>query len=149
MLDYVLVAPNVYGTFFFGKITIVLYWLLQIAFLGGSAHRLPLFPLYAHAASRQGAPDSMPTLVLGRAADAEVLLRAIESGAVTQDPAGRHPVAVAGRSRPGDPRRFRARRPRRSRAASSPISRNRGTNVDAAGAHAVRARRRKRSRKRS
>src|SRR5262249_44457567 len=34
-LDYVLVAPNVYGTFFFGKITIVLYWLLQIAFLSG------------------------------------------------------------------------------------------------------------------
>ena len=32
-LDYVLVAPNIYGTFFFGKITIVLYWLLQIAFL--------------------------------------------------------------------------------------------------------------------
>src|ERR1700737_4108396 len=34
-LDYVLLAPNVYGTFFFGKITIVLYWLLQIAFLSG------------------------------------------------------------------------------------------------------------------
>src|SRR5262249_44138008 len=34
-LDYVVVAPNVYGTFFFGKITIVLYWLLQIAFLSG------------------------------------------------------------------------------------------------------------------
>src|SRR5262249_49015995 len=38
-LDYVLLAPNVYGTFFFGKITIVLYWLLQIAFLSGP--RLP------------------------------------------------------------------------------------------------------------
>ena len=35
VLDYVLVAPNVYGTFFFGKITIVLYWFLQIAFLSG------------------------------------------------------------------------------------------------------------------
>src|SRR5436309_400022 len=34
-LDYVLLAPNIYGTFFFGKITIVLYWLLQIAFLSG------------------------------------------------------------------------------------------------------------------
>ena len=29
-LDYVLVAPNFYGAFFFGKITIVLYWLLQM-----------------------------------------------------------------------------------------------------------------------
>jgi hypothetical protein len=34
-LDYVMLAPNVYGTFFFGKITILLYWLLQIAFLSG------------------------------------------------------------------------------------------------------------------
>ena len=36
VLDYMLVwRRNVYGTFFFGKITIVLYWLLQIAFLAG------------------------------------------------------------------------------------------------------------------
>src|SRR6266540_6563029 len=35
-LDYVLLSPNVYGTFFFGKITILLYWLLQMFFLGGS-----------------------------------------------------------------------------------------------------------------
>src|SRR5260370_33809589 len=28
-LDYVLLSPNVYGSFFFGKITIILYWLLQ------------------------------------------------------------------------------------------------------------------------
>jgi FlaA1/EpsC-like NDP-sugar epimerase len=26
VLDYVLLAPNVYGTFFFGKNTILLYW---------------------------------------------------------------------------------------------------------------------------
>ena len=82
VLDYILVAPNVYGAFFFGKITIVLYWLLQMFFLGGSAHRLSLFPLYAHAAAGARRGDATPTLVLGRAADAEVLLRAIESGAV-------------------------------------------------------------------
>ncbi|HEY6381726.1 MAG TPA: capsular biosynthesis protein, partial [Pseudolabrys sp.] len=29
-LDYILVAPNLYGTFFFGKITILLYWFLQM-----------------------------------------------------------------------------------------------------------------------
>src|SRR5436305_11970930 len=34
-LDYVLMAPNVYGTFLFVKITIVLYCLMQIAFLAG------------------------------------------------------------------------------------------------------------------
>src|SRR5207247_4494387 len=32
-LDYVFVAPNIYGTFFFGKITIVLLFLLLFAFL--------------------------------------------------------------------------------------------------------------------
>src|SRR4051794_25921003 len=31
-LDYILLAPNVYGTFFFGKITILLYWFLQMFF---------------------------------------------------------------------------------------------------------------------
>src|SRR5262249_916724 len=35
VLDYVLVAPNVLGAFFFGKLTILLYWLLQMFFLGG------------------------------------------------------------------------------------------------------------------
>ena len=35
VLDYVLVAPNMLGGFFFGKITIVLYWFLQMFFLGG------------------------------------------------------------------------------------------------------------------
>src|SRR6478672_845497 len=34
-LDYVLVAPNIYGTFFFGKVTILLYWFLQMFFPGG------------------------------------------------------------------------------------------------------------------
>ena len=35
VLDYILVAPNVRGTFFFGKGTILLYWFLQMFFLGG------------------------------------------------------------------------------------------------------------------
>jgi FlaA1/EpsC-like NDP-sugar epimerase len=82
-LDYVLLAPNVYGTFFFGKITIVLYWLLQIAFLSGPriAYRYFRYTRTLQHA-REGA--STPILVVGRAADAEGLLRAIESGAVTK-----------------------------------------------------------------
>src|SRR5262245_66319391 len=36
VLDYILVTPNLYGTFFFGKITIVLYFVIQTAFLGGT-----------------------------------------------------------------------------------------------------------------
>jgi len=81
VLDYVLVAPYFYGTFFFGKITIVLYWFLQIFFLGGTRLAYRLFKDMRQRKRVQG-PESIPTLVLGRAADAEVLLRAIESGAV-------------------------------------------------------------------
>ena len=80
-LDYVLVAPNIYGTFFFGKITILLYWLLQMFFLGGLRVVYRYFH-YARTLQRVKVADATPTLVLGRAADAEVLLRGIESGAV-------------------------------------------------------------------
>ena len=80
-LDYVLVAPNVYGGFFFGKITILLYWFLQMFFLGGTRVAYRYFH-YARTLQRAKVADATPTLVLGRAADAEVLLRAIESGAV-------------------------------------------------------------------
>ena len=80
-LDYVLVAPNFYGTFFFGKISILLYWLLQMFFLGGLRVVYRYFH-YARTLQRVKITDATPTLVLGRAADAEVLLRGIESGAV-------------------------------------------------------------------
>ncbi len=82
-LDYVLLAPNVYGTFFFGKITIVLYWLLQIAFLSGPRIAYRHFR-YTRQLQHAKAGASTPTLVVGRTADADVLLRAIESGAVTK-----------------------------------------------------------------
>ena len=82
-LDYVLLAPNVYGTFFFGKIIIVVYWLLQIAFLGGPRIAYRHFR-YTRTLQHAKAGDSAPTVVVGRTADADVLLRAIESGAVTK-----------------------------------------------------------------
>jgi O-antigen biosynthesis protein WbqV len=80
-LDYVLLAPNVYGTFYFGKISILLYWFLQMFFLGGLRVVYRYFH-YARTLQRVKVADATPTLVLGRAADAEVLLRSIESGAV-------------------------------------------------------------------
>jgi O-antigen biosynthesis protein WbqV len=82
-LDYILVAPNVLGQFFFGKITIVLYWILQIVFLSASRMAYRYFR-YTRSRHHAHSPDSSPALVLGRAADADVLLRAIESGAVTK-----------------------------------------------------------------
>ncbi len=44
-LDYVVFSsPNVYGNFFFGKVTILLYWVcLQLFFLGGSASPIAIF----------------------------------------------------------------------------------------------------------
>ncbi len=80
-LDYVLLAPNVYGTFFFGKITILLYWLVQMFFLSGGrvAYR---YYSYRRTMQRMRVADAQPTLMIGRAVDAEVLLRGIESGAV-------------------------------------------------------------------
>jgi FlaA1/EpsC-like NDP-sugar epimerase len=81
VLDYILLYPTLFGTFFFGKITIALYWFLQMFFLGGPRIAYRLFRLSRTEHHAKG-PDAMPTLIVGRAADAEVLLRAIESGAV-------------------------------------------------------------------
>ncbi len=81
VLDYILLYPTLYGTYFFGKITIALYWVLQVAFLGGP--RLA-YRLFRHSRTQQHArrSEAVPTLVVGVAADAEVLIRAVESGAV-------------------------------------------------------------------
>src|SRR3981081_220922 len=90
VLDYIFVAPNVRGTpvaphlqgpFFLGKITIILYWFLEVFFLSASrfAYRYFRYTRVRHHARTE---DASPTLLIGRAADAEILLRAIESGAV-------------------------------------------------------------------
>jgi len=94
IVDYFLVAPNVLGQYFFGKITIALYWVLQIVLLSGSRMAYRYFR-YTRVRHHARSPQSNPTLVLGRAADAEVLLRSIESGAV------RHvwPVGILSSSR--------------------------------------------------
>lgn len=81
VIDYILVAPNVLGTFFFGKVAIVLYWLIQIFLLGGPRVAYRYFR-YTRTRRAAKVAEASPILVLGRAADAEVLMRAIESGAV-------------------------------------------------------------------
>ena len=86
VLDYVLLAPNVYGTFFFGKITIVLYWFLQMFFLARLAHRLPLFPLHPHAAARHGAASSRRRSCSAAPPTPRCCCAAIESGAVKKHP---------------------------------------------------------------
>jgi FlaA1/EpsC-like NDP-sugar epimerase len=83
VLDYIFLAPNVYGTFFLGKVTIILYWFLEIFFLSAMrfAYRYFRYTRIRRHARTEGASL---TLLIGRAADAEVLLRGIESGAVKQ-----------------------------------------------------------------
>jgi FlaA1/EpsC-like NDP-sugar epimerase len=80
-VDYELLAPNVYGKYFFGKLTIILYWFLQIFFLLGMRVAYRHFR-YTRTLQHARQDGFAPTLVLGPAADAEVLLRSIESGAV-------------------------------------------------------------------
>jgi O-antigen biosynthesis protein WbqV len=80
-LDYVLLTPTFYGEFFFGKITILLYWFMQMFFLGGSRIAYRYFH-YSRTLQRAKTSDAPPSLILGRAVDAEVVLRSIESGAV-------------------------------------------------------------------
>ena len=81
VLDYVLIGPTARGTYFFGKVTIVLYWFLQVFFL--SALRFA-YRYFRYTRVRRHAKEdaAAPVLLVGRAADAEVLLRGIESGAV-------------------------------------------------------------------
>jgi O-antigen biosynthesis protein WbqV len=81
VLDYILLTPTIYGHYFLGKITILLYWFLQIFCLAASRVGYRYFH-YHRILQRARFTDAMPTIVLGRAADAEVLLRGIESGAV-------------------------------------------------------------------
>jgi FlaA1/EpsC-like NDP-sugar epimerase len=80
VLDWVIVAPAV-GTFFFGRVTIVLYWFLEIFFLSALRFAYRYFR-YTRVRHHARAEAASPGLLIGRAADAEVLLRGIESGAV-------------------------------------------------------------------
>ena len=90
VLDYIFVAPNVHSTlvtqnlqtpFFLGKTTIILYFFLEVFFLSGLrfAYRYFRYSRTRYHARTEGAS---PALLIGRAADAEILLRGIESGAV-------------------------------------------------------------------
>jgi FlaA1/EpsC-like NDP-sugar epimerase len=90
VLDYIFVAPNfhdtfvapnVQGSFFLGKITIILYWFLEIFFLSASRFAYRYFR-YTRVRRHARTEDASPALLIGRAADAEILLRGIESGAV-------------------------------------------------------------------
>jgi FlaA1/EpsC-like NDP-sugar epimerase len=81
VMDYIIVAPAVHSTFFLGRVTIVLYWFLEVSFLSALRFTYRYFR-YTRVRHHARAGESAPTLLIGRAADAEILLRGIESGAV-------------------------------------------------------------------
>ncbi len=81
VLDYVMLYPTLFGTYFFGKVTIALYWLLQMFFLGGPRVSYRLFK-HSRAQHKVRHSNAVPTLLIGPAAETDVLLRAVESGAV-------------------------------------------------------------------
>src|SRR5579872_5225369 len=81
VLDYILIAPNVHGTFFFGKVTIILFWFLEVTSLSALRFAYRYFR-YTRVRHHAKTDDASPTLLVGRTADAEILLRGIESGAV-------------------------------------------------------------------
>ena len=81
VVDWVLVSSDLYGFYFFGKIAILLYWVLQVFLLGGT--RLAFRYLkYTRSRQSNARAATVPTLLLGRGSDIEVLLRAIEAGSV-------------------------------------------------------------------
>ncbi len=114
VLDYIFVAPNVRGAFFLGKVTIVLYWFLEIAFL--SALRMA-YRYFRYTRVRRHAEDR------GCRADAADRPRRGCRGAAARHRerrdqahlAGRRAVAVEFRSRPVHPQRAGAGRHRRHR----------------------------------
>ncbi|WP_417852040.1 polysaccharide biosynthesis protein [Blastochloris viridis] len=89
VLDYVVASSAFYNQFYFGKITIFLYWVFQMFLLGGP--RI-IYRYYRYLRTRHGAEmeHAVPALVLGRAHDAEVVVRAFESGALKK----LRPVAI-------------------------------------------------------
>jgi O-antigen biosynthesis protein WbqV len=85
VLDYAFLfgATNPKAPVLFGRITIILYWFLQVFALSALrfGYRYFRYTRVRRHAQTEGASS---TLLIGRAADAEVLLRGIESGAVKQ-----------------------------------------------------------------
>jgi FlaA1/EpsC-like NDP-sugar epimerase len=78
--DYVMVAPNVSGTFFFGKKTILMFWCFELLLLGASRFGYRYFR-YTRILRRAKA-DSSLILLIGQTYDIDIFLRSIENGSV-------------------------------------------------------------------
>jgi O-antigen biosynthesis protein WbqV len=81
VLDYIFVSPSIHGSYFLGRITIVLYWFLQVFLLSALRFGYRYFR-YTRTRHHARTEDASSALLVGRAADAEIVLRGIENGAV-------------------------------------------------------------------
>jgi FlaA1/EpsC-like NDP-sugar epimerase len=84
VVDYVFIfaVPSIHGgQVFFGRITIVLYWFIEIFSLSALRFAYRYFR-YSRTRHHARVADAPRTLLIGRAADAEVVLRGIENGAI-------------------------------------------------------------------
>src|SRR6266702_2704887 len=83
VLDYafVFLTPEVHGPAVFGRITIILYFFLQVFTLSALRFGYRYFR-YSRTRHHARSEDAAPTLLIGRAADAEIVLRGIENGAI-------------------------------------------------------------------
>ncbi len=87
-VDYILIGPRFYGAFYFGKISIALYWLVQIALLGGPRLAYRYFK-YARTRTSAERDATLPALLLGRGVEIEMVIRAMEAGTMRRlRPAG-------------------------------------------------------------
>ncbi len=89
VIDYVVLAQDLYGGYFLGRQAVAIYFVVQMALLGGP--RL-LYRSWkdSRAKASPSRREDAPTLLLGRPSDVEVLLRGIETGAVKN----MRPVAI-------------------------------------------------------
>jgi FlaA1/EpsC-like NDP-sugar epimerase len=89
VIDYIVLAQDLYGGYFLGRQAVAIYFVVQMALLGGP--RL-LYRSWkdSRAKSSPSRREDAPTLLLGRPSDVEVLLRGIETGAVKN----MRPVAI-------------------------------------------------------
>jgi FlaA1/EpsC-like NDP-sugar epimerase len=89
VIDYIVLAQNLYGGYFFGRQAIGIYLIVQMALLGGP--RL-LYRSWkdSRAKAAPGRRDAPPALILGRPSDVDALLRGVETGAIK----GLRPVAI-------------------------------------------------------
>ena len=83
VLDYVFifVAPSYHIPIFLGRITIILYFFLEVFALSALRFGYRYFR-YSRTRHHARTDNAAPTLLIGRAADAEVVLRGIENGAI-------------------------------------------------------------------